>query len=80
MGGELGGKRRCVRSVMMVSRARGGLNRINQVTVHHYVLYPLGKIVRFLYSCFARNAIWLTVEYMREIIISIDIFIRKLLL
>lgn len=34
---------------------------------------------RVLYSCFARNAIWLPVEYyMHEIIISVDIFIRKL--
>lgn len=46
MVGELGGKRRwCMRSVMIVSRARGSLNRINQVTVHRYVFFDTSFLI-----------------------------------
>lgn len=71
-GGERDGARR---SVMIVSRARGGLNRINQVTVHHCVFFDksflisLGEdCVRFLFcSRFTRNVIWSAIEYTRDL-------------
>lgn len=44
-GTGLGGKRRGMRSVMIVSRARGSLNRINQVTVHRYVFFDTSLLI-----------------------------------